>query len=33
VQVDGELIIESGRVVLGSRTRMPAVRHHTPVPG
>jgi leucyl aminopeptidase (aminopeptidase T) len=33
VQVDGELIVESGRVVLGSRTRMPAARILTPVPG
>jgi leucyl aminopeptidase (aminopeptidase T) len=33
VLVDGDLIIESGRVVLGSRTRMPAQRILTPVPG
>jgi leucyl aminopeptidase (aminopeptidase T) len=33
VLVDGELVVESGRVVLASRARMPAVRIHTPVPG
>lgn len=33
VLVDGELIVESGRVVLGSRRSLPAHRIHTPVPG
>jgi len=33
VLVDGELVAEQGRIVLPTRTRMPAVRIHTPVPG
>jgi aminopeptidase len=33
VLVDGELVIEQGRVVLASRRSMPAHRIHTPVPG
>lgn len=32
VCVDGDLIVESGRVVLASRRSMPAHRIHTPVP-
>ena len=33
VAVDGEVVVESGRVVLASRRRMPAVRVSTPAPG
>ncbi len=33
VLVDGEIVMDQGRVVLASRTRMPATRIHTPVPG
>jgi len=32
VAVDGEVIIEAGRVVLASRRSMPAARINTPVP-
>jgi leucyl aminopeptidase (aminopeptidase T) len=33
VVVDGEVIVEAGRVVLASRRKMPATRISTPVPG
>jgi leucyl aminopeptidase (aminopeptidase T) len=33
VVVDGEVIIEAGRVVLASRRKMPVTRISTPVPG
>ena len=33
VVVDGEVVVEAGRVVLASRRKMPATRVSTPVPG